>query len=142
MKHIIFLSVILFFVLGCKNGNKNSTKINSNDSTKIAFTETRFEFGDIVQGEHIEHTFIFKNIGDKPLVISEVHSSCGCTIADYSDKPLSPGSEGYIKVSFNSQGKQGRQYKTVTIVSNTKPGKNILVIRGNVKVPKNQNSNQ
>ncbi len=142
MRHIIILSAVLFFVVGCKNSNNNSTKINSKDSTKIEFTETRFEFGDIVQGERIQHTFKFKNVGDKPLVISEVHSSCGCTIADYSDKPLSPGSEGYIKVSFNSAGKQGNQYKTVTIISNTKPGKNILVIRGNVKVPKNQNSNQ
>ncbi len=80
------------------------------------------------------HTLSSK-YSDKPLLISEVHTSCGCTVADYTDKPVNPQSEGYIKVTFNSAGKHGEQYKTITIVSNTKPEKTQLVITGTVNVP-------
>lgn len=132
MKQILLLSMVFLFAIACKNEDK-SVKVLETDSTTISFTETLFDFGEIMQGEQIKHTFIFKNSGDKPLLIKEVHSSCGCTVANYTDKPVNPQSEGFIKVTFNSAGKQGSQYKTITIISNTKPEKNVLVISGNVK---------
>lgn len=133
MKQILLLSMVFIFAISCKNTNK-STKILATDSTTISFPETKFDFGEIMQGEQIKHTFKFKNSGDKPLIIKEVHSSCGCTVANYTNKPVNPQSEGFIKVTFNSAGKQGRQYKTITIISNTKPEKNVLIITGNVKL--------
>jgi hypothetical protein len=132
MKKILLLSVLTFFIFACSKQTKSEVKINPSDSTKIQFSETSFNFGTLKQGEKVEHTFIFKNIGKEPLVISEVHTSCGCTVADYTEKPVNPGSQGYVKVTFNSAGKHGQQFKTIIIKANTKPEKTMLVITGTV----------
>jgi Protein of unknown function (DUF1573) len=135
MKKIFFIISVLF-VFACSSKNAESDiKINPNDTTAVEFTDAKFEFGTIQQGEQVSYTFKFKNTGDKPLLITDVHSSCGCTIPSYSEEPLSPGSEGFLKVTFNSAGKHGNQYKIITVVCNTNPEKTELVISGNVKVP-------
>ncbi len=130
--------VLLIFIFACNQNDKNSQEINPDDTTKVEFTDKVFDFGTIIQGESVKHTYKFKNTGNKPLVINEVHSSCGCTVPSYSDEPIKPQSEGFIKVTFNSAGKSGNQYKVVTIVTNTNPDLNELVIKGTVKVPENR----
>ncbi|MEA3451026.1 MAG: DUF1573 domain-containing protein [Bacteroidota bacterium] len=140
MKHFLILSIIIIFAFGCNNQD-SSQKINENDTTLIEFEENIFDFGSLTQGEQIKHTYKFKNTGNKPLIIIEAHSTCGCTVADYSDKPINPQSEGYVKVTFNSSGKRGHQSKVITIISNTKPEENLLLITGNVIVPDKQDFN-
>ncbi len=137
MKRIILFFPVLFSIFLACNTDTSTNQPQEGDTTTVEFPDTNFDFGTIEQGEQIMHTFKFKNTGDKPLLISEVHTSCGCTVADYTDKPVNPQSEGYIKVTFNSAGKHGEQYKTITIVSNTKPEKTQLVITGTVNVPEN-----
>lgn len=130
--------VLLIFIFACNQNDENSQKVNPDDTTKVEFTDKVFDFGTIIQGESVKHTYKFKNTGNKPLVINEVHSSCGCTVPSYSDEPIKPQSDGFIKVTFNSAGKSGNQYKVVTIVTNTNPDVNELVIKGTVKVPENR----
>lgn len=138
MRQLVLMLISLFFVLwACQNKRDKETVVNSDDSTTVEFEQTSYDFGEITQGEAIKHIFYFKNTGKKPLFISEVHSSCGCTIADYSTKPIAPGEKGYVEVTFNSAGKSGKQYKTVTIMMNTMPPKNIIQITGNVKTENN-----
>ena len=127
----VFLIIPLFFIFACSSDSNNSF-INSNDTTKIEFSENKFDFGTIEEGEVVTYTFQFKNKGDKPLIIKKVHTSCGCTVPSYSDKPVAVNSEGYLKVTFNSAGKMGEQYKIVTVVSNTNPEKTELVVKGYV----------
>lgn len=135
MKKIFFIVSVLF-VFACSSKNNGSNiEINPNDTTTVEYTNTRFDFGTLIQGEKVSYTFKLKNTGDKPLLISDVHSSCGCTVPSYSEEPVSPGEEGFLKVTFNSAGKHGNQYKIVTVVSNTKPEKTELIITGDVKVP-------
>jgi len=133
MKKILFILSVLS-IFACSSNDDNNTNVDPNDSTTIEFEQTKFDFGTIVQGEQVSYTFKFKNTGNNPLLIKEVHSSCGCTVPSYSEKPVSPGSEGFIKVTFNSAGKRNSQYKIITVVSNT-PEKSELIITGNVSVP-------
>ncbi|MBA4299021.1 Protein of unknown function [Algoriphagus alkaliphilus] len=84
----------------------------------ITFKETSIDFGDIVQGAKVEHTFVLTNSGTAPLVISNVAATCGCTVPSWPKEPVAPGKSAEIKVSFNSTGKIGKQNSVVRIYSN------------------------
>lgn len=104
------------------------------DAAKIEFEEEVFDFGDIVEGDVVEHVFAFKNTGNSPLTISKATGSCGCTVPDWPREPIAPGQSGEIKVKFNSKGKEGEQDKRVTIQANTIPNNTEIRIVGAVKV--------
>ncbi|NOY64466.1 MAG: DUF1573 domain-containing protein [Nitrospirae bacterium] len=44
-------------------------------SAEIFFDDDTYDFGDVNQGDVLEHTFTFKNIGDQTLVIEKVTAS-------------------------------------------------------------------
>jgi len=84
----------------------------------ITFKEKSVDFGDIVQGAKVEHTFVLTNSGTVPLVISNVAATCGCTVPSWPKEPVGPGKTAENKVSFNSAGKMGQQNSVVRIYSN------------------------
>ena len=94
----------------------------------MAFDCDLHDFGRISQGESISYSFHFVNKGKRDLVISGCSATCGCTVADYPRGRIKPGGDGYITVTFNSQGKTGQQYQEVTVSSNAQPSKNVLKI--------------
>lgn len=104
-------------------------------TTKIEFDTYEHDFGTITQGDKVEHTFIFTNVGENPLVISRAKGSCGCTVPSYPKGEIAPGETGEIKVVFNSRGKANRQVKTVTLYANTDPDPTRLKIKAQVNVP-------
>lgn len=85
---------------------------------QITFSEKSFNFGDITQGEKVEHVFAFENTGTEPLIISDVKTTCGCTAPEWPREPVIPGGKAKIKVVFNSAGKMGMQNKVITVMSN------------------------
>jgi len=93
-------------------------KVDKPDGPDMTFTEEKYDFGDIFQGDVVEHTFKFENSGTEPLVISNVSVTCGCTATDWPRKLISVGEEASITVEFNSRGKMGRQNKVISIYSN------------------------
>ncbi len=84
----------------------------------ITFKEKSIDFGDITQGDKVEHTFQLTNTGSAPLIISNVAATCGCTVPSWPKEPIAPGKTSEIKVSFNSAGKMGKQNSVVRIYSN------------------------
>ncbi len=106
-----------------------------NDTTKnkvgavIFLPETQHDFGKVAQGKKVEYTFKFENKGTESLVIKDVKTSCGCTAAVVSDNSIKPGQVGSIKVEFDTKNREGRNSKSVTIVSNdtSEPNKVITI---------------
>ncbi len=96
------------------------------------FPEENHDFGTINEGDVVEKTFTFKNVGEAPLIISSAKASCGCTVPEWPKEPIGIGEEGKITVKFNSKGKPGIQNKTVTITANTYPKISRLTIKANV----------
>ncbi|GMQ29639.1 DUF1573 domain-containing protein [Algoriphagus confluentis] len=95
----------------------------------ISFKEKSVDFGDIVQGQKVEHTFTLTNSGSEPLIISNVAATCGCTVPSWPKEPIAPGNSAEIKVSFNSAGKMGKQNSVVRIYSNaTEPIEKVSLI--------------
>ncbi len=97
---------------------------------KMELEKTSFDFGEIKEGEKVEHIFKFKNTGKSPLIISSAQGSCGCTVPEWPRSPIAPNETGEIKVKFNSEGKNGSQEKTVTLTANTSPTNVVLTVKG------------
>lgn len=109
----------------------------------VKFEEKIYNFGTIIQGDTVEHTFVFQNVGTEPLKITSARGSCGCTVPSYSSEEIKPGAKGEVFVRFRSAGKRGMQNKTVTLMTNSiirKPV--ILSIRGTIEMPKTKTDGQ
>ena len=85
---------------------------------KIEVDNTSFDFGTITSGDKVEHMYKITNTGKSDLIIRKVKSSCGCTAVLPSSKVIHPGETSDLKTVFNSRGKKGRQYKSVTVITN------------------------
>jgi hypothetical protein len=136
MKQLLF-TVLTFsvFALSAQDAPVFEEPVNG---PKIKFLETQFDFGDIEQGEVVEHVFAFENTGNQPLVLSNVMTTCGCTVPAWPREPIAPGANGELKVKFNSRGKIGIQNKVITIVSNAVNQRERIKIVTNVKMPQTE----
>lgn len=86
----------------------------------IAWDKSTHDFGDVFQGDKVEHTFRFTNTGNRDLVITNIEVTCGCTTPKgWPRDPIAPGGSGELTVAFNSAGKIGKQNKVITITSNS-----------------------
>ena len=137
MNKLIYISLIAIIAISCGTKDQNNTTIEASaietdnptsKEPKFEFKETSWDFGQIVDGESVEHTFKFKNAGEGDLIISSCNASCGCTIPDWPKEPIAPGESSEIKVIFNSAGKSGNVSKEITILANTVPVKTVLTI--------------
>jgi hypothetical protein len=99
----------------------------------ITFETSEHNFGDITQGQEVEHTFTFTNTGTQPLVIDRVDVTCGCTTPAWSKEPVMPGKTGFVTAKFNSTGRSGQQKKAITVHSNAGDGAAYVYIVTNIK---------
>ena len=113
-----------FGQISCDNRQQAETSkaVVSQKLPKITFAEKGiYDFGDITEGDTVEHSFAFTNTGEFPLVINNITASCGCTTPEWPREPVAPGAKSSIRVRFNSRGKVGQQNKTITVFANTDP---------------------
>ena len=100
---------------------------------EIEFVKTVHDYGTIFQGGNGECEFEFKNVGKEPLVLSNVSSSCGCTVPSWPRDPVMPGKTAVIKVKYNTD-RVGGINKTVTVSSNAEQNQTVVLrIQGHVK---------
>lgn len=103
---------------------------------RIQFASPAFEFGRITCGELVNYSFIFTNLGDQTLELSDVRPSCGCTTAGAYDRTVAPGKTGRIPIQFNSANASGAVGKTVIVLCNDPTQTNIVLqIKGTVWKP-------
>lgn len=91
-------------------------------------SEPEYNFGRIPNDRGVEHVFKVKNRGDRPLVITGVRTSCGCTAAMMETSVIEPGGTGNLRVSFNPKGGKNPVTRTITVSSND-PEKKDLALR-------------
>jgi Protein of unknown function (DUF1573) len=130
----------LILLLGCTNKQKESLSEAENaiplalrpteeKRPQMVFDQPLVYLGRIAEGDSISYTFHFRNKGNLPLQISSVNSSCGCTTPKWSKDIVQPGKKGFIKVTFDSHGKEGKVQKTVTAYANTIPADNMVAFK-------------
>lgn len=110
--------------------------LDTTQIAKIQFDSTEYYFGTVKEGAIVKHTFTFKNTGYVPLLISDVRTTCGCTVPTWNKNPIAVGATDKIDVSFNTENKQNEQVKKITIIANTFPSETVTVIMGIVEPKK------
>ncbi len=122
-------------VVRTSNSEEQNESASNNENAnyaKFSFEENEYNFGEISEGDKVEHIFKFKNVGDAALVISDIKTSCGCTTPSYTKDPIVPGESGEIMVRFNSKGKSGIQNKKIRVFANTEKSIDIITIKAKV----------
>jgi hypothetical protein len=85
---------------------------------KLSLSAAKWDFGTVWHGELPRYTLVLTNEGLAELRITRVMASCGCTAAEPEEYTLAPGEQTDVAITYNTQGKQGKQSATVTIFSN------------------------
>lgn len=131
----LLLSSLILFVSCSKTEDKKTIDASVIENmTVIKFDKKELDFKYVEAGEVVQGSFVFTNEGKYPLVIYEVNTSCGCTIADYPKGEIAPGEQGTISVKYDSEGSSGmRITKNVTVNANTTPAKTKLRIIADVR---------
>ncbi|MDD7912997.1 DUF1573 domain-containing protein [Polaribacter ponticola] len=101
----------------------------STSAQEFKFEKETINYGKILKNSNGERIFIFTNIGNKPLIIKNIKSSCGCTIPKKPKGPILPGEKGEIKVSYDTK-RIGGFSKSITIFSNAKNPRKTIRIKG------------
>jgi hypothetical protein len=96
---------------------------------EFKFESETIDYGKIDKGSNGERVFTFTNIGDQPIIIKNIQSSCGCTIPKKPEKPIMPGEKGEIKVSYDTK-RVGGFSKSITIFSNATEATKVIRIKG------------
>lgn len=101
--------------------------------TQIKFDKTTHNFGQIQSGEIVSTVFLIKNVGNKPLKLTKVSGSCGCTVPQIDTSSVIPQNQSReILVEFNSKGRFGQQRKFVKVFGNFEPSPSLLEITADV----------
>jgi hypothetical protein len=98
---------------------------------KIEFESETIDYGTIEKGSDGVRVFKFKNTGDAPLIVSDVKSSCGCTVPKKPTEPILPGENGEIEVKYDTN-RVNPIRKTITVTSNAVTQTVALKIKGTV----------
>ena len=102
-------------------------------TTSLKFAEETYDFGKVVAGEKVSHTYSFTNTGNEPLIISNAKGSCGCTVPDWPRDPIPVGGTGEVTVVFDSKNKKGPRNQKVTLTANTDPPQTFIYLKGEVE---------
>ena len=123
MKNILVLFIAFF----------SFTLVHSQEmKPEISFEKTVIDYGTVNKGDNGVREFVFKNSGNAPLIISNVKSTCGCTIPKKPEKPILPGESEKIQVKYDTK-RVGFIRKSITVTSNAASSPTtILKIKGQV----------
>lgn len=144
-KMILVLSIMTFavFMLSAQekpvaptNPNTSATPaapaaVDNPNAPVITFEKTVHNYGTIPFNGDGKCEFSFTNTGKEPLILTNVKSSCGCTVPQWPRQPILPGQSEIIKVEYKTN-RVGKINKTVTVMSNAKTPNVVLRIEGQV----------
>lgn len=107
---------------------------------EIRFENTTYDFGKIKEeGGKVTGKFIFTNVGNEPLELTNVRPGCGCTAANYTKGAIAPGEQGYIEATYNPYNRPGIFNKNIRVttneprfVENEKASPHMIFIKGEV----------
>lgn len=120
----ILLSLVLF-MLSCDNATQGIKKVEDTNITTFEMKDTlsnapigRRSMGKAKSGERLEDRFAVKNGTNRPMIILDAKTNCGCVTVDYSKDPIKVGEQKTMKYTYDSRGKIGQQFSEITIKTN------------------------
>ncbi|MBB2145294.1 DUF1573 domain-containing protein [Pedobacter sp. LMG 31464] len=122
MKKLILLAVLILGVGVIVNAQTKPAEFKFD-------TETH-DFGKVTLNKPVVYTFNFTNIGDAPLIITKVETTCGCTVGEYTQTPVKKGEKGFVKVTLTPAGSPLPFNKAITLTSNARTTTKVLYVKG------------
>jgi len=122
---------VLFASFGLAQTTPVTPVADNPNAPEISFSKTVHDYGTVYKDGDGTCDFTFTNTGKEPLVLSNVRSSCGCTVPKWTREPILPGQTGTINVKYDTK-RLGAINKTITVLSNAKTPSVVLRIKGNV----------
>lgn len=98
---------------------------------RISSNKETHNFGQIEWKQPVTVEYSITNTGNKPLVLTNVTTSCACSVAEWTKTPIAPGDKGMVKASFDAKA-LGHFEKSVGIYSNASPNLVYLKFAGEV----------
>ena len=134
--HIRLITLVALAVMATGAGScSNDPQSKARDrGQEIWFEEELHDFGEIQMDGDGSWSFVFKNLGEEPIVINRVRSTCGCAVPEWPKEPIEPGASGEIKVIYDT-GKTGTFLKSVIVYSSAANSPVKLQIKGRVLAP-------
>ena len=100
--------------------------------TKINIDKISISLGHFDWQKEQKATFTLKNTGNKPLVVQDVNTSCGCTSVSYSKEPVQPSGELKLEVTYKAKHPEHFN-KTITVYCNMESSPLVLKIMGDAE---------
>ncbi len=136
MKHFSIFMLAAFFALSlsAQTAALEAAATENPNAPEITFESTVHDYGTIAYQGDGNCEFKFTNTGKEPLILTNVRSSCGCTVPKWPREPILPGQSEIINVEYKTN-RIGRINKTITVQSNAKTSAVVLRIQGQVMKP-------
>lgn len=126
MKKTIVILVLTILCFSAQSQNKPQV-----NGAEIKFENLTCDFGTVKIGNVKVGTYTFTNIGNKPLILDDVKTSCDCTTIEFPKAPIMPNKTGVIKVTYTAED-PGQINKWITVLSNAQSYRVVLKTKGNV----------
>ena len=111
-------------VPGAPAGPPVQREFKPGEAPKLAVGAKDWDFGTKWYGEKCETEVSIKNEGNFDLTITNIRTSCGCTLAkpksggQWNNKILKPGESDMMQLSYNTKKAASKVSQTITIDSN------------------------
>ena len=130
-KVIVTLGISMMMAIAAHAQDATPQPADNPNAPVITFEKTTHDYGTVTKVGDGTCEFKFKNNGIEPLILSNVSSSCGCTVPEWPREPILRGKSAAIKVKYDTN-RVGPINKTVTVMSNAKVASIQLRIIGNI----------
>ena len=106
-----------------------SFSFSQNLKAEFKFEKELINYGKIEKNSDGNSVFEFTNVGNAPLIIKEIKTSCDCAVPKKPEKPIMPNEKATITVAYDTS-KTGGFSKEIIIFSNAKKSVKKIKIKG------------
>ena len=107
-------SMIMSFNVAPAVSSFQGIEFKNDGGSSLVWKTEEIDLGKIPQGKPVTVKFEFTNKGKEAIIISNVATSCGCTVADYAKKPIAANETSTITATYNASA-PGAFTKTITV---------------------------
>ena len=146
MRQFVSFLFLILLIISC-NGKKKQDSLVTDKNAEYIYDQLPDSLRPQIQFSHAEHNFgtfsnttvkkvafEFKNIGKSPLILHNVHGNCGCVTVMFTKRPIQPGQNGSIIVTYNGREyEKGKFVKEIVVNSNAVNRYFNLQIKGETK---------
>ena len=135
LKLTLWAAIVALLLAVRADAAGSPSPIPTGPQPRIQAANPVYDFGEVVEGTPVKHEFTIKNTGQAELIIGQVQSSCGCTVAQSDKKRLAPGEETQLPVTFDTSHERGRANRRIDVYTNDPQTPDLaLNVQGVIKV--------